>query len=175
MPLRLRKRPRSTCSGRTAEARLLLEAALRVWRGVQTTYGQDFDAYLRYYLALNALNEGDLDTARSEFEASLTRLQVAGDDMAQAVVLGMLGPGRRPAWRPRRSAQQVRPGPTGAPARQRRLGSGPAAAERRPGRGAGGGRRPPARCSSMRSAAGSTLDARLAWPSRWPGWERSRR
>jgi len=76
---------------RPAEARLLLEEALRVFRGAAATYGQDFDAYLRYYLGLNALSQGDSETARTELEASLTGLEAAGDDMACAVVLGMLG------------------------------------------------------------------------------------
>src|SRR5215467_4439589 len=66
---------------RPAEARLLLEEALRVWSGLEATYGQRFDSYLHYYLGLNALSERDSDTARAEFEASLAGLEEGGDDM----------------------------------------------------------------------------------------------
>jgi hypothetical protein len=54
---------------RPAEARALLEEARMVWSRVETTYGQPFDAYLRYYLgsaALAGLAEGqawDIDRA----------------------------------------------------------------------------------------------------------------
>ena len=49
---------------RPAEARALLEEARLVWSRVRTTYGQPFDAYLRYYLGSAALAEGDADAAR---------------------------------------------------------------------------------------------------------------
>jgi len=76
---------------RLAEARQLLEEARAVWRGVETTYGQPFDAYLRYYLGSTALVQGDTDTARAQLEASLTDLEAAGDDLGRGVVLGALG------------------------------------------------------------------------------------
>jgi tetratricopeptide (TPR) repeat protein len=76
---------------RPAEARALLEEARAVWSHVTTTYGQPFDAYLRYYLASAALAQGDIDTAGAQLEASLRELEAAGDDMARGVVLGGLG------------------------------------------------------------------------------------
>jgi tetratricopeptide (TPR) repeat protein len=75
---------------RPAEARALLEEARLVWSRVETTYGQPFDAYLRYYLGSAALAEGDADAARAHLEASLLELDLAGDDLARAVVLGSL-------------------------------------------------------------------------------------
>ena len=78
---------------RPAEARAVLEEARLVWRRVKATYGQPFDAYLRYYLGSAAplSAEGDADAARAHLEASLRELGAAGDDMAHAVVLGSLG------------------------------------------------------------------------------------
>ena len=74
-----------------AEARALLAEARLVWSRVETTYGQPFDAYLRYYLGSAALAEGDADAARAHLETSLRELDAAGDDLARAVVLGSLG------------------------------------------------------------------------------------
>jgi tetratricopeptide (TPR) repeat protein len=76
---------------RPAEARALLEEARSVWSRAETTYGQPFDAYLRYYLGSAALAEGDADAACDHLEASFRALEAAGDDMASAVVLGSLG------------------------------------------------------------------------------------
>jgi hypothetical protein len=76
---------------RPAEARELLEEARAVWSRVTTTYGQPFDAYLRYYLGSVALGQGDGDTASAQLAASLRELEGAGDDMARGVVLGSLG------------------------------------------------------------------------------------
>ena len=76
---------------RPAEARALLEQARLAWSRVQVTYGQPFDAYLRYYLGSAALAEGDADAAQAHLEASLRQLGAAGDDLAHAVVLGSLG------------------------------------------------------------------------------------
>ena len=76
---------------RPAEARALLEEARLAWSRVEATYGQPFDAYLRYYLGSAALAEGDADAAQAHLEASLRELDAAGDDMAHAVVLGSLG------------------------------------------------------------------------------------
>jgi predicted ATPase len=76
---------------RPAEARALLEEARSVWSRAENTYGQPFDAYLRYYLGSAALAEGDTGTARAHFEASLRELGAIGDDVARAVVLGSLG------------------------------------------------------------------------------------
>jgi tetratricopeptide (TPR) repeat protein len=76
---------------RPAEARALLEEARLVWSRVEITYGQPFDAYLRYYLGSAALAEGNAGAARAHFEASLRELDAAGDDLARAVVLGSLG------------------------------------------------------------------------------------
>jgi tetratricopeptide (TPR) repeat protein len=80
-----------TGEGRPAEARALLEEARLVWTRVETTYGQPFDAYLRYYLGGAALAEGDADAARAHLQTSLRELDAAGDDMARSVVLGSLG------------------------------------------------------------------------------------
>jgi tetratricopeptide (TPR) repeat protein len=76
---------------RPAEARALLEEARAVWSQVETTYGQPFDAYLRYYLGSAALARGDADTARAHLESSLRDLEAAGDDLARGVVLGSFG------------------------------------------------------------------------------------
>jgi predicted ATPase len=80
-----------TGQGRPAEARKLLEEARAVWGRATTTYGQPFDAYLRYYLGSVALVQGDADTAGAELTASLRELDAAGDDLARGVVLGSLG------------------------------------------------------------------------------------
>jgi predicted ATPase len=76
---------------RQAEARALLEEARVVWGQLEKTYGQPFDAYLRYYLGSAALVQGDADTAHGYLESSLRDLEVAGDDLARGVVLGSLG------------------------------------------------------------------------------------
>jgi predicted ATPase len=76
---------------RLAEAQALLEEARTVWSQVEVTYGQPFDAYLRYYLGSAALVRGDLDTGSEHLEASLRDLEVAEDDLARGVVLGSLG------------------------------------------------------------------------------------
>jgi predicted ATPase len=76
---------------RPAEAQALLEQARAVWRQVEVTYGQPFDAYLRYYLGSAALVRGDLGAARVHLEASLRDLEAAEDDLARGVVLGSLG------------------------------------------------------------------------------------
>jgi tetratricopeptide (TPR) repeat protein len=55
---------------RLPEAEALLDEARAVWGQVTLTYGQPFDAYLRYYLAGTALARGDTDTARAHIEAS---------------------------------------------------------------------------------------------------------
>jgi predicted ATPase len=73
------------------QARSLLEEARSVWSRVETTYGQPFDAYLRYYLGSTALVQGDAGTARAHLESSLRDMQAAGDDLASGVVLGSLG------------------------------------------------------------------------------------
>jgi hypothetical protein len=57
---------------------------------VETTYGQPFGAYLRYYLGSAALVQGDTDAAGPQLEASLRELQAAGDDLGSGVVLGSL-------------------------------------------------------------------------------------
>jgi predicted ATPase len=80
-----------TTQERSAEARMLLEEALAVWSRVETTYGQPFDAYLRYYLGNAALAQGDADSAGAQFEASLREFRAAGDDLPCGVVLGSLG------------------------------------------------------------------------------------
>ena len=80
-----------TGQGRLDQARALLEEARAVWSGVETTYGQPFDAYLRYYLGSAALVQGDADTASAYLESSLRDLEAAGDDLARGVVLGSLG------------------------------------------------------------------------------------
>ena len=79
-----------TGQGQPAEARALLDEARAVWRGVETTYGQPFVAYLRYYQGSVALVQGDADAARALFEGSLRDLDAAGDDL-RGVVLGSLG------------------------------------------------------------------------------------
>jgi predicted ATPase len=73
------------------QARALLEEARSVWSRVEMTYGQPFDAYLRYYLGSTALVQGETDTASTYLESSLRDMQAAGDDLASGVVLGSLG------------------------------------------------------------------------------------
>jgi tetratricopeptide (TPR) repeat protein len=79
-----------TGQGQLAEAGALLDEARAAWRGVETTYGQPFDAYLRYYQGSVALVQGDADAARALFERSLRDLEAARDDL-RGVVLGSLG------------------------------------------------------------------------------------
>ena len=76
---------------RLDEARALLEEARVAWSQLETTYGQPFDAYLRYYLGSTALVQGDADTARVYLESSLRDIEAAGDDLARGVVLASLG------------------------------------------------------------------------------------
>ena len=76
---------------RLDEARALLEEARVVWSQLETTYGQPFDAYLRYYLGSTALVQGDAETARVYLESSLRDIEAAGDDLARGVVLASLG------------------------------------------------------------------------------------
>jgi predicted ATPase len=83
---------------RPAEARPLLEEARSVWRRIEPSSDQPFEAYLRYYLpglqvALSspALLHGDADAARTELERSLPGLEATGDDAGRAIVLGTLG------------------------------------------------------------------------------------
>src|SRR5580693_256148 len=76
---------------RLDEARVLLEQARKAWSQVKTTYGQPFDAYLRYFLGSTALVQGDADAARVYLESSLSDIEAAGDDMARGVVLARLG------------------------------------------------------------------------------------
>jgi predicted ATPase len=76
---------------RLAEAEELLEEARAVWSQVEVTYGQPFDAFLRYYLGSAALVRGDLAAARVHLEASLRELESARADLARGVVLGSLG------------------------------------------------------------------------------------
>jgi tetratricopeptide (TPR) repeat protein len=76
---------------RLDEARALLEEARVAWSQLETTYGQPFDAYLRYYLGSTALVQGDADAARVYLESSLREIEAAGDDMARGVVLARLG------------------------------------------------------------------------------------
>ena len=76
---------------RVTEAEALLEEARAVWGQVEVTYGQPFDAYLRYYLGAAALVRGDADTARAHLEASVRELKAAGDHTACGAVLGSLG------------------------------------------------------------------------------------
>src|SRR6185437_13494403 len=71
---------------RLDEAKALLEEARVAWSQVETTYGQPFDAYLRYYLGSTALVQGDADTARGYLESSLREIEAAGDDLARGVV-----------------------------------------------------------------------------------------
>jgi predicted ATPase len=80
-----------TGQGRLDQARALLEEARVVWSQLETTYGQPFDAYLRYYLGSTALVQGDTDSAGTYLESSLRDLEAAGDDLARGVVLGSLG------------------------------------------------------------------------------------
>jgi predicted ATPase len=80
-----------TGQGKLAEARSLLDQARTVWGRVQNTYGQPFDAYLRYYQGSAALMQGDAGTAETLFESSLRELEASGDEMASGVVLGSLG------------------------------------------------------------------------------------
>jgi predicted ATPase len=80
-----------TGQGQLAEADALIGEARDVWRQVEVTYGQPFDAYLRYYLGSAALVRGDLGAAGEHLEASLRDLETAGDDLARGVVLGSLG------------------------------------------------------------------------------------
>ena len=80
-----------TGQGRLAEARALLDQARTVWGTVQNTYGQPFDAYLRYYQGSAALMQGDAGTAETLFQSSLRDLEISGDAMARGVVLGSLG------------------------------------------------------------------------------------
>ena len=76
---------------RLDEAKALLEEARVAWSQVETTYGQPFDAYLRYYLGSTALVQGDADTARVLMESSLRDIEAAGDALARGVVLASLG------------------------------------------------------------------------------------
>ena len=76
---------------RLAEAQALLEEARAVWSQVELTYGQPFDAYLRYYLGSAALVRGDLAAAREHLEASLREFEAADADLPRGVVLGSLG------------------------------------------------------------------------------------
>ena len=80
-----------TAQERPADARVLLEEARGAWSRVETTYGQPFDAYLRYYLGSAALAQGDADSAGAQFEASLREFRAVGDDLPCGVVLGSLG------------------------------------------------------------------------------------
>jgi predicted ATPase len=76
---------------RPAEARALLEQAIDVWSRVETTYGQPYDAYLRYYFASAALVQGDAETAAAHLNIGLREFQATGDDLGRGVVLGSLG------------------------------------------------------------------------------------
>jgi tetratricopeptide (TPR) repeat protein len=80
-----------TAQDRPEEARVLLEEALGVWSQVKMTYGQPFDAYLRYYLGIAVVAQGDADSANAQFEASLREFRAVGDDLPRGVVLGSLG------------------------------------------------------------------------------------
>jgi tetratricopeptide (TPR) repeat protein len=82
---------RRTGPERLPEAEALLEEARAAWGRVTVTYGQPFDAYLRFYLGGAALVRGDVDTARAHYEASATELEAAGDDTTHGAVLGGLG------------------------------------------------------------------------------------
>ena len=75
---------------RPDEARALLEQAIDIWSQVERTYGQPFDAYLRYYFASAALAQGDADTADAHLQIGLREFQDAGDDLGHGVVLGSL-------------------------------------------------------------------------------------
>jgi predicted ATPase len=109
-----------------AEAQSLLEEARAVWRQVDVTYGQPFDAYLRYYLGSAALVRGCFAAAGVHLSASLHDLESAQDDIARGVVLGSLGTG------------PVRRRPAVAARGRRPVGPRLAVAELRPRRGAGG-------------------------------------
>jgi predicted ATPase len=76
---------------RLPEAEALLEEARAAWGQVKVTYGQPFDAYLRFYLGGAALVRGDVDTARAHIEASARELEAARDDTALGAALGGLG------------------------------------------------------------------------------------
>jgi tetratricopeptide (TPR) repeat protein len=80
-----------TSQQRVTEAEALLDEARVVWAQVEQTYGQPFDAYLRYYLGSAALVRGDAETARAHLEASARELKAAGDYTAAGTVLGGLG------------------------------------------------------------------------------------
>jgi predicted ATPase len=75
---------------RPAEARALLDQAIDIWSRVETTYGQPFDAYLRYYFASAALAQDDADAAGAHLAISLREFQAAGDDLGRGVVLGSI-------------------------------------------------------------------------------------
>ena len=75
---------------RPDEARALLEQAIDVWSRVELTYGQPFDAYLRYYFASAALAQGDADTADAHLQIGLREFRAAGDNLGHGVVLGSL-------------------------------------------------------------------------------------
>jgi predicted ATPase len=75
---------------RPDEARALLEQAIDVWSRVEKTYGQPFDAYLRYYFASAALAQGDADTADAHLQIGLREFRASGDDLGHGVVLGSL-------------------------------------------------------------------------------------
>ena len=90
---------------RLDEAQALLEEARAAWSQVEVTYGQPFDAYLRYYLGSAALVQGDAETARVHLESSLRDLEAAGDDLARGVVLGASD------CSPRSGASMTRRGP----------------------------------------------------------------
>ena len=75
---------------RPDEARALLEQAIDIWSQVERTYGQPFDAYLRYYFASAALAQGDADTADAHLQIGLREFREAGDDLGHGVVLGSL-------------------------------------------------------------------------------------
>ena len=160
---------------RLDEARALLEEARAVWSQVKTTYGQPFDAYLRYYLGSAALVQGDADAARVHLESSLRDLEAAGDDMARGVVLGSLGllaaqRGEHAEARARfaESLPLLRGGDDQWDLALLLLNAGLEEAQAASPAAAGG------RCSPMRCRPGSSFAAPLAWRSRSPGWVRSR-
>ena len=62
-----------TVQGQLEEAQALLEEARDVWRQVEVTYGQPFNAYLRYYLGSTALVQGDLAAAGTHLEGDSAR------------------------------------------------------------------------------------------------------
>ena len=113
---------------RLPEAEALLEEARVEWGRVTVTYGQPFDAYLRFYLGGAALVRGDVDTARAHFEASARELEAAGDDTAHGAVLGAASRRRRHRARARRAGRgrrQRRAAGPRRPAARRRPGSAP--------------------------------------------------